>query len=93
MFVPAGLTTDQRGFPRTTTYVISGSQTTCVDAGAVQTNYQSVQFSNPVYSSAQNLPVSPAPVVTVIENGQSIGGVPITLLFSGALNTCPDWDR
>jgi Chitobiase/beta-hexosaminidase C-terminal domain len=53
----------------------------------VQTNYQSVQFSSPVYSSAQNLPVSPAPVVTVIENGQSIGGVPITLLFSGALNT------
>lgn len=87
MFVPTGLTTDQRGLPRTTTYTVGGSQTTCVDVGAVQTNFQSVQFSSPSYNSSQNLPVSPAPVVTVTENGQSIGGVPITLLFSGALNT------
>ena len=39
--IPAGVTTDQRGFPRTTTY---GSNPPCVDSGAVQTNY-SVAFS------------------------------------------------
>jgi len=30
-----GLTTDQRGFPRTTSYTGNGGTTTCVDAGAV----------------------------------------------------------
>lgn len=39
--IPAGVTTDQRGFPRTTTY---DSNPPCVDSGAVQTNY-SVAFS------------------------------------------------
>jgi len=86
----AGLTTDQRGFPRTTSYSIGGTPTVCVDAGAVQTNYQSVQFLNVPgggYSGVQNQVVNPAPVVSLTENGQSIGGVPITLLFSGASNT------
>jgi hypothetical protein len=39
--IPPGITTDQRGFPRTTTY---GSNPPCVDSGSVQTNY-SVAFS------------------------------------------------
>ena len=34
--IPAGVTTDQRGLPRTTTY---GSNPPCIDSGAVQTHY------------------------------------------------------
>ncbi|WP_158792752.1 S-layer family protein [Granulicella sp. L60] len=85
-----GLTTDQRGFARTTSYSIGGTPTVCVDAGAVQTNYQSIEFLNVPgggYSGVQNQVVNPAPVVSLTENGQSIGGVLITLLFSGASNT------
>jgi CSLREA domain-containing protein len=75
----AGLTTDQRGLPRTTTYGAG----VCVDAGAVETNYTSVQFASPSYSGYVNTALSPAPIVTVTESGQSIGGVPITLTFAG----------
>jgi Bacterial Ig-like domain (group 3)/MBG domain (YGX type) len=90
--LPTGLTTDQRGFPRTTSYSIGGTPTVCVDAGAVQTNYQSVQFTNfpsgGSYNGAVGIAISnPAPVVSLTENNQSIGGVPITLLFSGASNS------
>jgi hypothetical protein len=90
--LPMGLTTDQRGFPRTTSYSINGTPTVCVDAGAVQTNYQSVQFTNVPSSGSYNGVLgtavsNPAPVVSLTENNQSIGGVPITLLFSGASNT------
>jgi hypothetical protein len=90
--LPPGLTTDQRGFLRTTSYSIDGTQTACVDVGAVQTDYQSVQFTNVPgsgsYNGAVGIPIAnPAPVVSVTENNQSIGGIPITLLFSGASNT------
>ena len=78
--VPASLTTDQRGFPRNNT---SYTASACVDAGAVQTNYQSVQFSGTSYSGIVNQTVSPAPVVSVTESGQNIAGVPVTLSFSG----------
>jgi CSLREA domain-containing protein len=83
------LTTDQRGFPLgASSYCPAGS----ADAGAVQTNYQSVQFANVPssgsYNGAAGIAISnPAPVVSLTENNQSIGGVPITLLFSGASNT------
>jgi predicted outer membrane repeat protein len=78
--VPSGVTTDQRGFARlNTTYTTS----TCVDAGAVQSNYQSVQFTNVPgdgdYTAANNITPSPAPIVSVTENGQNIGAVPVTL--------------
>jgi len=85
----SALTTDQRGFPLgASSYCSAGS----VDAGAVQTNYQSVQFANVPssggYNGAAGIAISnPAPVVSLTENNQSIGGVPITLLFSGASNT------
>jgi CSLREA domain-containing protein len=89
--LPMGLTTDQRGFSRTTTYT-TGTAGTCLDVGAVQTRYTSVQFTNvPIsgsYNGAAGIAISnPAPVVSVTENNQSIGGVPITLLFSGVSNT------
>jgi predicted outer membrane repeat protein len=77
--IPSGVTTDQRGFSRTTTY----NSTACVDLGAVQTRYTAVAFSSSSYSGVLNQAVNPAPVVTVTENGQNIGGVPITLAYSG----------
>ena len=84
--IPSGVTTDQRGYPNTnTSYTGYSSNTPCVDAGSVQTNYQSIQFTNAGsgYSGTVNQPISPAPVVSVTENGQNIGGVPVTLGFSG----------
>src|SRR6266851_7023975 len=48
-----------------------------------RTNCQSVKFSSSSYSGEVNQAVSPAPVVSVTENGQNIGGVPVTLAFSG----------
>ena len=92
--LPSPLTlpsTDQRGFPRTnTTYSGFDSSTPCVDVGAVQTNYQSIQFTNSGGSynvqtgdSFGQLGVIPpstaAPIVSVTENGQNLGGVPVTL--------------
>jgi len=74
-----GLSTDQRGFPRTTTY----SGPTCADSGAVQTNYTAVQFSSASYLGDPNYPITPAPVVSVTENGQNIGNVPVALGFTG----------
>jgi hypothetical protein len=78
--VPSGVTTDQRGFPNTNSTYTSG---TCMDAGAVQTNYQSVQFTNVpgggAYTASTGATPSPAPIVSVTENGQNIGAVPITL--------------
>jgi hypothetical protein len=75
----AGLSTDQRGLPRTTTY----SSTACVDSGAVQTDYTSVQFNSGSYSGGVNAALNPAPVVSVLENGQNAGGIPLTLVFTG----------
>lgn len=83
------LTTDQRGFPvGASSYCSAGT----VDSGAVQTNYQSIQFTNAgggtscaadfcgvVAETVNNL----SPNVSVTENGQNIGGVPVTLIFSG----------
>jgi len=84
--IPVGVTTDQRGFPNeNTAYTGYSSSSPCVDVGAVQTNYESVQFTNAGsgYGGTVNQPISPAPVVSVTENSQNIGGVPMTLAFSG----------
>jgi trimeric autotransporter adhesin len=95
--LPSPLTlpsTDQRGFPRTnTTYSGFNSSTPCVDVGAVQTNYQSIQFANSggIYTVQTgdsfgqfgvSPPSTPAPIVSITENGQNIGGVPVTLTYS-----------
>jgi predicted outer membrane repeat protein len=77
--IPGGVITDQRGFSRASIY----NGVTCVDLGAVQTDYTSVAFSSSSYSGVVNKAVNPAPVVTLSENGQNIGGVPITLGYSG----------
>ncbi|MGC2503405.1 MAG: Ig-like domain repeat protein [Silvibacterium sp.] len=77
------LTTDQRGLALgVSSYCSSGT----VDAGAVQTNYTSIRFTNASsgYSGNVSQDVAPAPVVSVTENGQNIGGVPVTLTLNGS---------
>jgi hypothetical protein len=86
--LPAGTTTDQRGFARLNT---SYSSSSCLDVGAVQTNYQSVQFTNiPTsgeYTAALNTTPNPAPAVSVTESGLAVSGVPVTLTDTGSTNS------
>ncbi len=63
----AGLTTDQRGFPRATYY--SGIPVTCVDAGAVQTSYVLTFTTQPPATTPVNTAMNPAPVVQLTESG------------------------
>jgi hypothetical protein len=63
----AGLTTDQRGMPRTVYY--SAVPVTCVDAGAVQTSYMLTFTTQPPATIPVNTPMNPAPVVTLTESG------------------------
>jgi CSLREA domain-containing protein len=79
------LTTDQRGATHSGAYCTVAQ----VDAGSVQTDYTSIQFTNipsgGAYTALQSTVPSPAPMVAVMENGQSIGGVP--LMLTDASNT------
>ena len=83
--IPVFVTTDQRGFANeNTTYAGYSATAPCVDAGAVQTNYTSAQFVGAPYVANANTPgTAPPVIVSVMENGQNIGGVPVTLSFSG----------
>jgi hypothetical protein len=83
--IPVFVTTDQRGFANeNTTYTGYSATAPCVDAGAVQTNYTSAQFVGAPYVANANTPgTAPPVIVSVMENGQNIGGVPVTLSFSG----------
>jgi CSLREA domain-containing protein len=84
-YIPLFVTTDQRGFANeNTTYTGYSATAPCVDAGAVQTNYTSAQFVGAPYVGNANTPgTAPPVIVSVMENGQNIGGVPVTLSFSG----------
>jgi CSLREA domain-containing protein len=79
--LPVGTTTDQRGFARLN--ISYSNSSSCLDVGAVQTNYQSMQFAASSYSDTLGTAISPAPVVNVTESGLNQGGVPVTLGFSG----------
>lgn len=76
------LTLDERGFKFGQSTYCTGSQ---VDAGAVQTDYTSIQFTNAdktygyVGIVGQAVATPKAPNVSVTENAQNIGGVPVTL--------------
>jgi hypothetical protein len=81
---------DQRGYPNyNTAYgqlpITGGSflPQVCIDSGAVQTNYTSVQFSQSSYTGSAGSAVSPAVIASVTENGASRGAVPLTLSYSG----------
>ena len=79
--------TDQRGFLNYTgSYRLLGGPSLCVDAGSVQTNYTGVQIAPSSSTGLAGGAVTPASVVTVIENGLNQGGIPITLSYSGAGN-------
>jgi CSLREA domain-containing protein len=80
--LPAGLTTDERGFPRLT----GGT----LDLGAAQTNYTSVGFvQQPTNVVAGNV-ITPAPTVAVYETNSitnatdQVAGIPVTLSLNGA---------
>jgi CSLREA domain-containing protein len=84
--IPANALSDQRGFANENLAYAGYSATApCVDSGAVQTNYTAVQFAAAgPYAAIANTPgTTPGVVVSVTENGQNIGGVSVTLMFSG----------
>jgi hypothetical protein len=85
--IPSGITTDQRGFPRTTTY---GSNPPCVDSGSVQTSYTLGFSTEPPASVPPN--VNFAAALQLSENGSPfpVSGVTIPIALAtwdnGALN-------
>jgi CSLREA domain-containing protein len=84
--IPADAISDQRGFANENiTYAGYSATVPCADAGAVQTNYTAVQFAaTGPYSATANTPgTTPMLIASVTENGQNIGGVLVTLTFSG----------
>jgi CSLREA domain-containing protein len=82
--IPAGITTDQRGFPNTnTSYGFTPSP--CVDAGAVQTNYSLGFTTEP---TGVSVATDFAAAVTLNESGNPFQPgvtIPLTLTGSGTL--------
>ena len=88
--IPSGVTTDQReaGFPNTNTTYISGS--TCVDIGAVQTNYV-LSFTGtgaiePPSTVTAGVAITPAPTV-VLNGGGSSATTAVTMTDSDSALT------
>jgi CSLREA domain-containing protein len=84
--VPLGIATDQRGFPiRASTYCPAGR----IDAGAVQTNYTSVQFVQQPNNTTVNSAISPPLAVEIVETNLSnsatdtVANLSIPLTYSG----------
>lgn len=77
-----GLTVDQRGLPRTTTY----NGTSCVDAGAVQTNYAIAFVTQPANATA-GTDISPAPGVQISESGKPWNTATAQISISAAAGT------
>ena len=82
--IPSGVTADQRGTPRTTTYAASA----CVDAGAVQTNYSLLFGQQPTDVSVGGN-ITPAPTVQLNESGAifpaASSSIGLTLTGNGTL--------
>ncbi|MGD0735016.1 MAG: Ig-like domain repeat protein [Terracidiphilus sp.] len=87
---PTQISIDQRGYPNTNSSYLSIPFTplteVCVDAGAVQTNYTSIQFQQTSYEAVAGGAVAPTVLVAVAENGANRGAVPVTLSYSGPGN-------
>jgi len=83
--VPSGVTTDQRGLARTSTY----DGTACVDAGALQTHYALAFTTEPPAKPYFGQPIAPAPAVTLTESGAiaTAANSPVALTDSAALLT------
>lgn len=84
--VPQGLTTDQRGLPRTTVYSMSSGNVTCVDAGAIQTNYLLNFSQQPPATVAPNSDFAAA--VQLSESGSpfQVAGIAIPLALGAGDN-------
>jgi CSLREA domain-containing protein len=91
----AGLTTDQRGNPRSTT---AYGSTICVDAGAVQTAYLVSFTTNPSASQLSGVALAPVPMVQLYDYSAAAGadvpvnlrGAPITVQsYSGTMTPGP----
>jgi hypothetical protein len=74
--LPTGLTTDQRGLPRTVGRLL--------DLGAVQTNYTAVQFVQQPTSTLINATMKPAVTLSVIESGAAAINIPVPITLSGS---------
>ena len=88
--IPSGVTTDQRGLPRTNaSYPGYSGGAPCVDAGAAQTDY-ALSFTQQPTDTESGVSMLPAPVVALSEsrNAFTAAGVtvPVTLTGSGALS-------
>ena len=83
--IPGGITTDERGLARTTTY----GSTPCADAGAAQSNY-AISFAAQPSNVLQNATMSPAPTVALTESSTpftaSSVSIPLSLTGTGALS-------
>ncbi len=84
--IPTGVTTDQRGFPRTSTY----NGTPCVDSGAVQTNYALAFSAQPPASTPPSVNFTAALQLSESGNTFPVSGVTIPLALgagnAGSLN-------
>jgi hypothetical protein len=80
--IPTGVSTDQRGYGRTTSY----SGVACVDAGAVQTNYAMSFTTEPPASIHEGVAftLANAPVVTLTESGSTATAASGTVSASGS---------
>ncbi len=83
--ISPAITSDQRGFSnKNTSYTGYSATTPCVDAGAVQTSYTAATFNDTSYTGTVNVAgTAPSVIVSLTENAQNIGGVPLTLQFTG----------
>jgi CSLREA domain-containing protein len=94
--IPAGVTTDERGYPNTnSTYTGYSSGSPCVDSGAVQTNYTSTAFVQQPTNTLVSAVITPSPTVEVLEtdtllssnNTDAVSGIPFTLTLAGGSGT------
>ena len=76
-----GTTNGQRGGTHSAAYCTAAQ----LDAGAVQTSYSAIQFVQQPSDVLVNAVDTPAPTVSVIENGTSAGGIPLTLTPTAGL--------
>ena len=84
--IPSGFSTDQRGFSNAApgSYGVAN----CSDSGSVQTDYTAVGFNAAAYNGSATVGgATPQVIVSLTENGQNVGGVPITLITSGTAGT------
>ena len=85
--IPAGVTTDQRGYPiKNTTYPGYSSSTPCVDSGAVQTNYALAFTTQPPANATVDVAIAPAPVVALTESGNLAGAAAGTVTMTDSSN-------